>query len=151
MKVGYNRFVHFLHLNSEKLSTVDGREIILHWDDSRTNGPASSSVSLFGIIIPALGGLPVNFVPQLPSFFAIFCLLPGLLISIILFCSILFQFYLSEKLNTPDGGEIVLHWLETQSKDDITEPIVVIIPGLTGKDNLGNVVLSGHLRLELPF
>ncbi|XP_011661854.1 phospholipase ABHD3 [Strongylocentrotus purpuratus] len=40
--------------------------------------------------------------------------------------------YRSEKLNTPDGGEIVLHWLETQSKDDITEPIVVIIPGLTG-------------------
>nr|XP_054761036.1 phospholipase ABHD3-like [Lytechinus pictus] len=40
--------------------------------------------------------------------------------------------YRSEKLSTPDGGEIVLHWLEKQLADDATEPIVILIPGLTG-------------------
>lgn len=42
------------------------------------------------------------------------------------------QKYRSERLDTPDGGEIVLHWEASQSADDDSKPIVVIIPGLTG-------------------
>ncbi|XP_071494913.1 protein ABHD1-like [Diadema antillarum] len=40
--------------------------------------------------------------------------------------------YRSEKLSTPDGGEIMLHWEDSGARDGRTTPIVIILPGLTG-------------------
>ncbi|XP_043919401.1 protein ABHD1-like [Protopterus annectens] len=119
---------------NERIRTPDGGQIALDWlDNICSHQYVDSSLRPTVLILPGLTGTSnETYVLHLVQ-------------------EVAFKAY-SERIRTPDGGQIALDWLDNvcshQYVDSSLRPTVLILPGLTGTSNETYVL---HLVQEVAF